>query len=116
MFVTLGTEAMAIEITKIKFTDTTDASDAFRATGKSISTLYSDASAVKEDFSLGGWFAGAFVGFIISAKLILSIIRWRRTEYLANPASCLACGRCFQYCPKEHVRLKKKNSGNINVE
>lgn len=98
------------------FTDTTDASDAFRATGKTISTLYSDASAVKEQFSLGGWFAGAFVGLIIAAKLIRSTIRWRRTEYLANPASCLACGRCFLYCPKEHERLKKKNTGNIDVK
>lgn len=100
----------------LTFTDTTDASDTFRATGKTISTLYNDASVVKEQFSLGGWFAGAFVGFILAAKLIRSTIRWRRTEYLANPASCLACGRCFKYCPREHVRLKKKNSGNINVE
>ena len=96
------------------FTDTTEASDAFRGSGKTISTLYSDASAVKEQFSLGGWFAGAFVGFIIAAKLIRSTIRWQRTEYLANPAGCLACGRCFKYCPKEHARLNKKKPGNIN--
>ena len=96
------------------FTDSTDASDAFRATGKTINTLYSEASAVKEQFTLGGWFVGTFVGFVIAAKLIGSTIRWRRTEYLANPASCLACGRCFKYCPKEQVRLKKKSSGNID--
>lgn len=98
------------------FTDTTDASDAFRATGKTISTLYSDASIVKEQFSLGGWFAGAFVGFVIAVKLIRSTIRWRRTEYLANQASCLACGRCFLYCPKQHQYINKKRSGNIDVK
>ncbi len=96
------------------FTDSTDASDAFRATGKTISTLYNEASAIKAQFSFGGWFAGAFVGFIIAAKLIGSTIRWRRTEYTANSAGCLACGRCFKYCPREQVRLKKKSSGNID--
>ncbi|MCK5174810.1 MAG: hypothetical protein KAR47_15555, partial [Planctomycetes bacterium] len=69
---------------------------------------------VRKQFSLGGWFAGAFVGFVIAAKLIGSIIRWHRTEYTANAAGCLACGRCFKYCPKEQVRLKKKSSGNID--
>ena len=96
------------------FTDTTDASDAFRATGKTISTLYSNATLVKEQFSFGGWYVGAFVGFIIAAKLICSTIRWHRTEYLANQAGCLACGRCFKYCPRERKRLNKKPQGNIN--
>jgi NosR/NirI family nitrous oxide reductase transcriptional regulator len=86
---------------------TTDASAAFRATGREIPQLYEDAAKIRARFGLGGWLFGGFVGMVIGLKLIgLSV--WRqRTDYEADRASCLACGRCFNYCPREHVRLKK---------
>jgi len=88
-------------------TDTTDASSAFRATGKTIEQLYSEASNIRARFGFGGWFFGGFVGFVASLKLIgLSVWRQRK-DYEADRASCLACGRCFEYCPREHVRLNK---------
>ncbi|MBN2313537.1 MAG: 4Fe-4S binding protein [Sedimentisphaerales bacterium] len=94
---------------------TTDASSAFRATGKEISTLYEEASNIRAQFGMGGWFFGGFVGLVIGLKLIgLSIWRQRK-DYEADRASCLACGRCFEYCPREHVRIKelKKASGKL---
>ena len=47
------------------------------------------------------------LGFVVGIKLIgLSV--WRqRTDYEASRASCLACGRCYKHCPREHVRLEK---------
>lgn len=87
--------------------ETTDASSAFRATGKEISELYKEASNIQAKFGLGGWIFGGFVGLVIGLKLLgLSLWR-RRTDYEADRASCLACGRCFEYCPREHVRLNK---------
>ncbi|MDT8303244.1 MAG: 4Fe-4S binding protein [Sedimentisphaerales bacterium] len=87
--------------------DTTDASLAFRATGKETEALYAEALNIRADFGLGGWFFGGFIGLIIGLKLI-SVSVWRqRTDYEAGRASCLACGRCFKYCPMEHARLKK---------
>jgi len=90
---------------------TTDASDGFRATGQEISELYEEASNIRAQFGLGGWILGGFIGLVIGVKLIgLSV--WRqRTDYEADRASCLACGRCFEYCPREHVRLKKAKEG-----
>jgi len=90
-----------------KTEDITDASSAFRATGKEINELYEEASNIRARFVLGGWILGGFIGLVISLKLIgLSV--WRqRTDYEADRASCLACGRCFNYCPREHLRLKK---------
>ncbi len=87
--------------------DTTDASAAFRATGREIGDLYAEALSIRTSFGTGGWIFGGFVGLVIGLKLIgLSV--WRqRTDYEANRASCLACGRCFEYCPVEHVRLKE---------
>jgi len=88
-------------------TDSTDASAAFRATGRAIEELYDEAQDIRADFGTGGWIFGAFVGLVVGLKLIgLSV--WRqRTDYEASRASCLACGRCFKYCPREHVRLEK---------
>ncbi len=88
-------------------TDTTDASSAFRATGKEIEQLYKEASNIRAQFGLGGWYFGGFVGLVVGLKLIgLSVWRQRK-DYEADRASCLACGRCFEYCPRERVRLDK---------
>jgi NosR/NirI family nitrous oxide reductase transcriptional regulator len=87
--------------------DTTDASLAFRATGKEPKELYEEASNIRAEFGLGGWFFGGFVGLVIGLKLIAVSVWRQRTDYEADRAGCLACGRCFKYCPKEHERLKK---------
>jgi NAD-dependent dihydropyrimidine dehydrogenase PreA subunit len=86
---------------------TTDASDAFRATGKDVKDLYDEASAIVGKFALGGWFLGGFIGLVIGLKLVGLSVRRQRQDYEADKASCLACGRCFEYCPREHVRLKE---------
>jgi NosR/NirI family nitrous oxide reductase transcriptional regulator len=89
----------------------TDASTAFRATGREIKELYEQASNIRARFEFGGWILGCFIGLVIGLKLIgLSV--WRqRTDYEADRASCLACGRCYEYCPREQVRLKKIKEG-----
>jgi len=86
---------------------TTDASLAFRATGKEVKELYAEASDIRAQFELGGWFLGGFVGLVIGLKFVRLSVWRQRTAYEPDRAGCLACGRCFQYCPREHVRLKK---------
>ncbi|MHC4738835.1 MAG: 4Fe-4S binding protein [Planctomycetota bacterium] len=90
-----------------KVEGTTDASSAFRATGKPTEELYDEASEIRKRFYFGGWLFGGFIGLIAGLKLIMPSIRKRRTDFQADRAGCLACGRCFQFCPREHVRLKK---------
>jgi len=87
-----------------KVQDTTDASSAFRATGAAISDLYAEASGIRRRFTIGGWLLGAFTGLVISLKLT-SVSVWRRREdYEADRAGCLACARCYKYCPRERLR------------
>ncbi|MHC4112088.1 MAG: 4Fe-4S binding protein [Planctomycetota bacterium] len=86
---------------------TTDASAAFRAMGKDAKDLYAEALDIQSRFGLGGWLSGGFVGLVIALKLIGLSLRRRRTDYEADRAGCLACGRCFEYCPKEHARRKQ---------
>jgi len=85
-----------------KVTGTTDASQAFRASGQSISSLYNNASTIQARFKKGGWFFGGFLGLVLGCKLILLSLRPRQTDYEADRAGCVSCGRCFQYCPKGH--------------
>ena len=51
------------------------------------------------EFAIGSVLCGVFIGFVIGVKLILESIRFKRDEYHANKGSCLACGRCYEYCP-----------------
>lgn len=81
---------------------TTDASEAFRASGESIASLYDRAAAVRAGFEKGGWFFGGFLGLVLGGKLILLSLRPRQTDYEADRAGCVSCGRCFRYCPKAY--------------
>jgi polyferredoxin len=83
----------------------TDASDAFRATGRPVSELYQVAVTRRAHFGrFGGWLGG-WVGLVVGAKLIHLSVRRRRIEYGTDRSSCVSCGRCFWYCPNEQVRL-----------
>jgi formate hydrogenlyase subunit 6/NADH:ubiquinone oxidoreductase subunit I len=42
---------------------------------------------------------------IIAAKLLALSIRHTRTDYEPDRGACVACARCFEYCPNERVRL-----------
>lgn len=90
-----------------KVEGTTDASTAFRATGADAKELYKEAMDIRARFGFGGWLFGGFIGLVVGLKLIGLSVQRQRTDYEADRASCLACGRCFQYCPREHVRLTK---------
>jgi len=90
-----------------KVEGTTNASDAFRATGRTREDLYQDATAIRGRFAVGGALLGGFLGLVAGGKLVALSVRRRRSEYEADRAGCFACGRCYQYCPKERERRKK---------
>jgi ferredoxin len=79
--------------------------DAFRASGKSKETLYSEAEAIRQNFSYGGWILGGLLGLILFVKLVNLSIKKKRVEYEIDKAACVSCGKCFIYCPYEKVRL-----------
>ncbi len=88
-----------------KVQDTTDASEAFRNTGRSAAKLYEWARDRQGRFTtLGGWL-GAWVGLVVGVKLISLSVRRKRADYEPDRTRCVACGRCYWYCPCEQVRL-----------
>jgi len=79
--------------------DTTDASMAFRESGQSKEELSATAASIKGRFTWAGGLAGGFVGLMIALKLIGLSIRRTRSDYEADRTSCVACGRCYDFCP-----------------
>ena len=79
--------------------DTTDASAAFRSTGRPVAALYQEVSKLRADFALGGGLFGASIGLVFGIKLIRLSLRRRRVEYQIDRGGCVSCGRCFEYCP-----------------
>ncbi len=94
--------------------ETTLESEAFRKTGTPTTDLYTDALDIRKQFHTGGWMGGGFLGLVFGVTLIDLSIRRRQKEYKPDRAACMSCGRCFAYCPKEHVR-RKSTEGNLNT-
>ncbi len=84
---------------------TTDASDAFRRTGRASEALYLDAAAWTARFGRSAMWLGAWIGLVLGAKLVQLSLRRRRVEFEPDHAGCVSCGRCFWYCPEEQQRL-----------
>lgn len=90
-----------------KVKGTTDAGEVFRESRRPVAELYEEAAGKRADFLLGGRLLGAFIALVVMFKLIQLSVRRNRTDYEADRATCLACGRCFRYCPREQARLKR---------
>lgn len=83
---------------------TTDASDAFRETGRSVEDLRRAAIRLRRRFGVAGAWLGAWVGLVVGGKLIHLSVHRRRVDYQPDPVNCVSCGRCFWYCPHEQAR------------
>ncbi|MCF7707647.1 MAG: 4Fe-4S binding protein [Verrucomicrobia bacterium] len=93
-----------------RFEDTTDASAAFRDTGRTTDELYAEAMTIRSEFVTGGRWLGAFFGIVIGLRMMIPAFRQRRSVYDPSPSACLSCGRCYNYCPKELLRVKRNRS------
>jgi len=87
----------------------TDASVAFRAEGTAPEKLFAEAHALVARYVLAGRLCGVWVGLVVGLKLIALAWRPRRPEYETDAVRCVACARCFDFCPQEHKRRQGKN-------
>lgn len=80
---------------------------AFKQSGRDSEELYYDALKIRYRFASGGMVFGAFVGLVLGLKIIGLRYPTQRSIYEPDRAACVACGRCYAYCPREIVRVKK---------
>lgn len=66
--------------------------------------LLVSADRIRRQFRLGTMVFGGWIGLVIGAKLISLALRRQRTDYEPDRGACVACARCFEYCPNELVR------------
>jgi ferredoxin len=66
--------------------------------------LLLDANRIRKQFGVGTLFFGGWIGLVIGAKFISLALRRQRTDYEPDRGACVACARCFEYCPNELVR------------
>jgi ferredoxin len=72
---------------------------------KESTELLPAAVSARHRFTLAGALFGAWIALVASVKQ-LGFSFWRKqTDYEPDRARCLACARCFRYCPQERVRL-----------
>ena len=80
---------------------------AFRRSGRKPDDLYGEARQIEARFRRGGGWLGLWCGFVVALKAWGVTRRTRRAEYETDAGECLACGRCYLFCPRERLRLKR---------
>ena len=73
---------------------------AFYMEGRTMEDLAASADAVKAQFRTISTWCGAFMGLVLSIALIRFSVKRRRETYEIDMSSCVACGKCFDYCPQ----------------
>jgi NosR/NirI family nitrous oxide reductase transcriptional regulator len=89
--------------------ETTDEIKAFYTSGQTLEELNKTAGDKQKQFAVGAAFTGGVIGLIASFTLIVHSIFWKRSEYEAQRTGCVACGRCYNYCPRHRKWLSEKN-------
>ncbi len=93
----------------------TDATEAFFIHGLPNMDAYREAAAIKKRFDTGSWILGAWIGLVLGLRMISMSVRRHRQEYQADPATCVACARCYASCPVEHARVQALADGQTPV-
>lgn len=82
--------------------------EAFRGSGKPEAELREEVNEVRDRFALGSILLGTFLGLTVGGRLTALCLRGERKDYEPDRSACLACGRCFEVCPREHQRRKNR--------
>lgn len=73
--------------------------EAFYAQGRTVEELTATNEKIQKDFLFYGSIAGAVIGWVIGVSMIRLTLRRTRKEYSIDARHCVACGKCFSYCP-----------------
>jgi len=81
--------------------------DAFKTAGKPVKELYAEVSVILNDFYVGGWILGGFLGLVFGLSLAnLSKFKYQ-PDYITNKGTCFSCARCVDFCPVKEEKDDK---------
>lgn len=81
--------------------------EAFHEMGRSMENLEASVISVRDTYYRWSWLAGALIGFVLGCKLIRLSVKRTRKNYEIEPSACVACGKCFDYCP-QNIAVKNE--------
>ena len=64
----------------------------------SLELFIAGAQSLKDKIRNGSGVLGAFIGLVVSCKLLALSIRRKRTDYEPNRGDCYSCARCSDAC------------------
>jgi polyferredoxin len=79
--------------------------EAFYGQGNTIENLTEKYQIIQDNFKFYTTIAGAFIGLVIGITLINLSVKRTRKQYEITHKNCVACGRCFSYCPQNKPNL-----------
>lgn len=82
--------------------------EAFYGQGGTVEKLTEKYTQIQIDFKFYATIAGALIGLVIGLTLIHLSVKRTRTQYEIAHADCVACGRCFSYCPQNKGNALRK--------
>jgi polyferredoxin len=74
--------------------------EAFFKNERTVEEVTEIAEKTKADFNLFSTIAGALIGLVFGLTLISLSTKRTRKEYEIDDAECIACAKCFSYCPQ----------------
>jgi len=77
---------------------TTEESRAYYETSTTYESLMAQGDRIKQKVRNGAGILGAFIGLVVSCKLLALSIRRKRTDYEPNRGDCYSCARCSDAC------------------
>lgn len=87
----------------------------FNGSGIPVDVLFSDAENIRQQFYIGSWILGSFLGFMLGIALFnLSVFKGHQI-YEPDRGNCVSCGRCFKYCPVGKEILNPEMTGHNNL-
>lgn len=80
--------------------------EAFYSHGGTLEALTKTYNSIQAGFKLYSTLSGALLGLVIGMMLIGLSVKRTRKQYEIDRARCVACGRCFSYCPQNNLKTE----------
>lgn len=79
--------------------------EGFYVKGRTVEELAQSRDAVVAEYRTYATWAGALMGMVLAVALIRFSVKRRRETYQIDQSACVACGRCFEYCPQNRKEI-----------